>query len=256
MSKTKQIVIGLATLVLLAWFFIGCSNPVVVQKPIPAPAKAVEPIKKAVEPIKVVPPEPIKPVPVKPKPTVTSSRWEYAQINPMDRLRVDKVVYLYTKTVDRYKQVQNMRSDGVPAPVIFCLHMRESDNSFACHLHEGSPLLHRTRDEPKGRLPAPKDPPYTWEVSAEDAIYVCDRLQGDWTDLTNALKKIEYYNGRGYEKRGLVSPYVWAGTTVYTRGKYVADGQFDPMAVDRQLGAACVLKRMLELGITLPFAGN
>lgn len=230
----------------LAWLFCSCTAP---SKPV-AQEVATKPASEAPK-VAEVP----KPRVVKPK-TVTEQRWEDAQINPKDYLRVDKQVFLYTRTQDRYHKVEKMRPDGVPAPVIFCLHMRESDNSFACHLHEGSPLVHRTKYVPIGRLPAPNDPPYTWEDSAEDAIYVCDKLQGDWTDLTNSLKKVEYYNGRGYEKRGLPSPYVWAGTTAYERGKYVADGRFDPMAVDKQLGAACIFKRMLDLDITLPFAEN
>jgi lysozyme family protein len=48
----------------------------------------------------------------------------------------------------------------------------------------------------------------------------------------------------GYAKRGIPSPYIWASTDQYTRGKYVADGHFDPNAIDHQLGCAALINRM------------
>jgi hypothetical protein len=108
-------------------------------------------------------------------PSIQQKRWRAAKIKPAYQIAVDKAVMLYLRTQSRYETVQAMRSNGVPAPIIFCLHYRESSNSFRAHLHEGSSLLHRTRYVPKGRLLPPKEPPFTWEESAEDAIYVCDR---------------------------------------------------------------------------------
>ncbi len=55
---------------------------------------------------------------------------------------------------------------------------------------------------------------------------------------------MEMYNGPGYAKRGLPSPYIWAGTNQYAKGKYIADGHFDPNAVDHQLGCAGLIARM------------
>ena len=180
------------------------------------------------------------------------ARWNSATLRPQDTIRLDKAVALYRRTASRYEAVQRMRRDGVPAPVIFCLHYRESTNDFSRHLHEGSPLTHRTRFVPKNRLPN-AEPPFTWEQSAEDAIYVCDRLQGDWRSLARALDRIEGYNGLGYRARGLPSPYLWAGTVLYERGKFVGDGRFGATAVDAQLGCAAILKRMVQRGLVLPF---
>jgi lysozyme family protein len=146
-----------------------------------------------------------------------------------------------------------MRTNGVPAPLIFGFHMRESDNNFHCHLHEGSSLLHRTRDEPKGR-PLHPEPPYLFEVSAEDALYGYEHLEKhDWQHLESALQWAISYNGMGYDKRGLPSPYMWAGTNIYRSGKYVSDGRFDGHAVDKQLGLAAVMLRMKDHGIAMPF---
>ena len=48
---------------------------------------------------------------------------------------------------------------------------------------------------------------------------------------------------------GVPSPYLWSGTNVYTRGKFVRDGVYDPNAVSAQIGAVALLKRMAALGI-------
>jgi lysozyme family protein len=183
-----------------------------------------------------------------------ADRWNKAGIRPNWQIAVDKEVMFYLRNEERYKAIEKMRGDGVPAPVIFCLHYRESSHSFGRHLHEGSSLLHRTRDEPKGRLPHP-DPPYTFEQSAEDAIYVCDRLQGPFwrSDLTKSLDKIEGFNGYGYRRLGVPSPYMYSGTTVYDGGKFIADHVFSRNAKDQQLGCVALLKRLKEKGIAISF---
>lgn len=187
-------------------------------------------------------------------PSINRDRWNAAKIKPSWQIAVDKAVMLYLRTKDRYEAVENMRSNGVPAPVIFCLHYRESSNSFKCHLHEGSSLLHRTRDVPKNRLPPPDDPPYEWTHSAEDAIYVCDRLQGPWDTITWSVGKIIAYNGMGYDKRGVPSPYAYSGTNIYISGKFTSDGHYSSSAIDQQLGCVAILLRMREKGIAIKFA--
>ena len=54
----------------------------------------------------------------------------------------------------------------------------------------------------------------------------------------------EHYNGMGYSNRGLASPYVWAGTTKYTGGMYVADGEFSASAFDQRVGVAVIMKAL------------
>lgn len=182
-------------------------------------------------------------------------RWAKAQIRGMDAIRLDKAVARFLSSKPRYEAVQNMRPGGMPAEVVFVLHGRESTWSFNHHLHEGSPLSGRTRWVPKGRPLAP-DPPYTFEQSAEDALYVIKRLDRvNWTSGEDTLQAIEKFNGLGYQKYHpeVPSPYLWAATTLYTRGKYVADGKFDAAAVDKQLGCAAIFKRMQERGIKLLF---
>src|SRR5262249_23634365 len=49
------------------------------------------------------------------------------------------------------------------------------------------------------------------------------------------------------------SPYVWASTDQYIRGKYIADGHYDPNATDHQLGCAALLNRMAQMDPTIRF---
>jgi hypothetical protein len=53
---------------------------------------------------------------------------------------------------------------------------------------------------------------------------------------------LEKYNGLGYANKGIPSPYLWAGTDQYIKGKYVQDGKFNANYVDQQLGCAGILK--------------
>jgi lysozyme family protein len=187
------------------------------------------------------------------------SRWNAARINPAFSIALDLDVALFKKNMARYQAITAMRDNGVPASVIFCLHQRESSGNFRCHPHEGSPLTARTRYVPKGRLPLPAQPPFTFEQSAADAYYVCDRLDlVAWKSAQAALQGIESFNGLGYQKfhPDVPSPYLWNGTLINgraTRGKYTGDGHFDRAAVDKQLGVAAILLRLREQGIKAPW---
>lgn len=188
----------------------------------------------------------------KPKGTLQERRWVAAEIRPQWRGKIDAAVDRYIQTRGRYEAIERMRrAPSVPARVIFVLHGRESTWDFTKHLHEGSPLSGRTRWVPKGR-PKKGSPPFTFEQSAEDALYILKDMENwNWASLDSMLQNIETYNGLGYQKyhRDVPSPYLWSGTTVYERGKYVADGRFSRLAVDRQIGCAAILKRMRERGV-------
>jgi lysozyme family protein len=130
----------------------------------------------------------------------------------------------------------------IPWQIVAVLHTRESDGNFKRHLHNGDPLTARTVRVPKG-YPLVGEPPFTWEESARDALAL-DNLSGRpaWTDIATTLDRIERYNGLGYRRKGLPSPYLWAGTNHEPHGKYTRDGFFDPTASDKQPGAAGLLK--------------
>lgn len=179
------------------------------------------------------------------------ARWQAARLDPHFSIALDMESIRFKRLVGRYQKITDMRKNGVPAAIIYCLHQRESSGSFLCHPHEGSPLTQRTRFVPRGRLPN-VPPPYTFEQSAEDAYYVVDRLdQVEWPKRSAALQGIESFNGLGYQKYhpDVPSPYLWSGTTVYVRGKYTGDGKFDHAARDKQLGCAAILKSFEQRGL-------
>lgn len=130
---------------------------------------------------------------------------------------------------------------GVPWDVIGVIHYRESSGSFAGVLHNGQKIIgtgKKTTIVPKGRGPFK-----SWEEAAVDALMNCHPFAGknkDWS-IAGTLDLLERYNGLGYRNKGLPSPYLWAGTDQYVKGKYVADGKYDPNHVDQQLGVAALL---------------
>jgi lysozyme family protein len=62
------------------------------------------------------------------------------------------------------------------------------------------------------------------------------------------LYRFEKYNGFGYRRRGIVSPYLWSFSNQYTKGKYIADGKWSSEAVSRQCGAALLVKELVAQG--------
>jgi lysozyme family protein len=143
---------------------------------------------------------------------------------------------------DKYDEIEQLIK--VPWYVTGVVHYRESSLNFKRHLHNGDPLTARTVHVPAG-YPKTGNPPFTWVESAVDAFklkywHTCI----DWS-IENALNLIERYNGLGYKKKGLPSPYIWSWSNIYKIGKYVADGKFDPDVVDQQCGAAVLLKLLI-----------
>lgn len=137
---------------------------------------------------------------------------------------------------------------GVPWYFIAAVHALEASFNFRAHLHNGDfPLSQRTRQVPSGR-PLKWLPPSAWEDSAADALRLMGFTgQSDWS-LPRVLHRLEAYNGFGYRRAGRVSPYLWSFSTLYDRGKFVADGKFDPRARSQQCGAGVMLKVLADAG--------
>lgn len=175
-------------------------------------------------------------------------RWQKASVMPGLIHVIDGVSGRLIAAKERYITVALKTT--VPWPVIAVIHERESSQNWLASLAQGDPWDRPSVHVPKGRGPFP-----SWEAAAEDALVVCQPHAAHWTDwsIGGALCLLEQYNGLGYAARGLPSPYIWASTNQYSHGKYVADGHFDPNAVDRQIGCAALLARMslLDTSISL-----
>ena len=129
------------------------------------------------------------------------------------------------------------------------IHGMEASFNFKTHLHNGDPLTSRTVHVPAGRPPT-GSPPFAWEASAQDALTLekLDR-ESDFT-LPRILYLFEHYNGMGYRRFGVASPYLWSFSNQYTAGKFSQDGHFDPTLVSRQVGAAVPAERFAGGGRT------
>ncbi|MEY4952472.1 MAG: hypothetical protein RL299_896 [Pseudomonadota bacterium] len=167
-----------------------------------------------------------------------------ATLRPEHQQSADWHVAMMRQSKDRYQAVGKVV--GVPWPFIAAIHGLEASFNFRAHLHNGDhPLSQRTRQVPPGR-PRVWLPPSDWAASALDAIRLLGFAgQSDWS-LPRMLHRLEAYNGFGYRRSGRSSPYLWSFSNLFTSGKFVADGRFDPKAKSQQCGAAVMLK-LLDL---------
>lgn len=152
----------------------------------------------------------------------------------------------------RYQQIE--KATGVPWYIVAVIHERESSQDFTKQLAQGDPLSRKSTHVPSGRGPFlnhPTDKPGedAFFRGALDALIDCPPHASHWHDWTpgGAMTLLEEYNGLGYANHGIPSPYVWAGSDQYIKGKYVSDGVFDANKVDVQEGCAPLLFCMKKL---------
>lgn len=144
----------------------------------------------------------------------------------------------------RYEKVSE--TAGIPPKLIAALHWRESTGDFGTYLHQGDPLGKKAVHEPAD-IPIFK----TWEPAAEHALGQKAAIQRDYkidantTDEAALASYAERYNGLGYHNyHAQASPYVFAGTDQYKKGKYVGDGDWDGNYKDTQLGVVAMMRRL------------
>jgi lysozyme family protein len=151
----------------------------------------------------------------------------------------------------RYKAIE--AKTGVPWFIVAVIHERESGQDFSRSLAQGDPWNRVSVHVPKGRGPFT-----SFEDAAIDALVNCAPYAAQWRVWTpgGSLTLLEQYNGLGYANKGLPSPYIWAGTDQYVKGKYVADGKFDPEVIDKQLGCAGLIISMQAIDADVTFSGQ
>lgn len=182
--------------------------------------------------------------------TTNAERWNVAKFTHSTDINAQANKIMANRA--RYEAVSKLT--GVPWVVIGVIHYRESSGDFKGVLHNGDRIIGtggKTVKVPKGRGPFS-----TWEDAAVDALVICPPYAAknkDWS-ISGTLDILEKYNGLGYRTKGLPSPYLWAGTDQYVKGKYVADGKYDPNHVDKQLGVAALLRRLRDMpdGLGVP----
>lgn len=178
------------------------------------------------------------------KPMTYAEMFTQAKIKPEKLSEVKWVAQKIRANKPRYEAVVLSLANGMPYWFVGIIHFMEGGGKFSTHLHNGDPLTARTKNVPAGR-PVKGQPPFSWEESAIDALtYMKYDKVTDW-GIQNCLDLFERYNGMGYKKKGLPSPYLWSYTQFYTNGKYVKDGKYDPNAVSKQPGVAAIMKELL-----------
>jgi lysozyme family protein len=163
------------------------------------------------------------------------------------RTEANKVADKILANKKRYQVVE--RLTGVPWYFVALTHYRESSLNFSKNLCNGQPLNMRTTIVPKGRGPYA-----SFEDSAVDALVTIKKYSADldWS-FGPFCYRIEGYNGYGYWKKGIPSPYLWGGTNRQQVGKYVRDHIYDATVWDSQLGVLAILKCLMDKDATIVF---
>lgn len=123
----------------------------------------------------------------------------------------------------------------LPVILIAAIHYRERGGNLAYSLRNGSKI---------GK-----------ENFVSDAVKTIK--SGQWRDFQNAigmgkgtrnllamLQFAELWNGTGCADKGRINPYLYAGTNIYTAGKYVADGKWSSTEEDQQAGVLYLLTQI------------
>ena len=174
-------------------------------------------------------------------------------IKPSKYPEIDRTLDKIVANKTRYQTIGD--ESNVPWYMVGLIHSLECNLSFAKHLHNGDPLTARTVQVPAGR-PRTGTPPFSFEDSAKDALTIEGLSKwGNWT-IAGLLYKLEAYNGFGYYAKGIHSPYLWSYCNHYTKGKYVADGKYDPNAISLQCGVGVLLRRLRERQLIVLPDGN
>lgn len=176
------------------------------------------------------------------------ARWINAEFNQDASKRARSVAKRLVAAKDRYLPISTRT--GVPWFVIAVIHERESGQRWDRSLAQGDPWTRVSTHVPKGRGPFA-----SFEDAAYDALVNCAPNAARWSDWSagGTMTLLEMYNGLGYANKGRPSPYIWSGTDQYVSGKYVADGVYDPTAVDQQLGCATLIKAMGDIDSSVSF---
>lgn len=185
-------------------------------------------------------------------------QWDTMIINASRRSEAQRAAQYAVDHKDIYQQIE--KETSVPWPMVAVDHRRESDSqdkfgnpTFQSYLGNGQPLWVKTTIVPIGRGPfCDKGAPYLEMVQAfieggKDAYHIdkIDQVK-DW-QLEKILYYCELFNGAGYDAHGLPSPYLWGGTNIQRKGKFVADHKFSANAMDKQLGVAPILYMIAKI---------
>jgi lysozyme family protein len=116
-------------------------------------------------------------------------------------------------------------------------------------------------DEVAGASQAVESPPHPGPLPASGeretpgVVQTSDTclLMPGWT-WPRSCYEGELFNGFGPRAHGRRTGYLWSWTNIYTGGKYVADGKWDPDHIDEQCGMVPMMAALLRLDSPLALA--
>ncbi len=183
------------------------------------------------------------------------ANWDALQIRPEREQAAARTAKTLLAGKARY-QVVEARA-GVPWWFVGLCHYREGAFNFGTYLGNGQSLGRRTTIVPIGRGPFFGNTAF--EDGADDALTIQGFVNAaDWS-IERTAYRLEGFNGYGYHGKGVNSPYLYGGSTLYgppqaKAGKYVADHDFDADFIDTQLGTLVVLKALCALDASIGFS--
>ncbi len=141
---------------------------------------------------------------------------------------------------------------AVPKIVEAASFEREASSNFRLSPAQGDPWDRPSTHVPRG-LVFPN-----WNAAAIKAYQIdgLDKIGAANWSWPRGCYEEEAFNGFGPRNHGKHTGYLWAGTNIYTGGKYVADDVWDPNAQDEQLGVIPMMYRIVQLrpDLALPIA--
>jgi lysozyme family protein len=169
---------------------------------------------------------------------------------------VDATAERLLRFVDAGHYDEGCKATGVPIIVAAASFEREAGSNFNLNPAQGAPLHSRS-------MIIPHNGPFADWPTAQIAAYKIDGLDtigaANWSWEMGCYKE-EAFNGFGPRAHGMHTGYLWAGSNIYTGGKYVSDGVWDRSAIDQQLGVIPMMLRMVQmrpsLALPLPFPGT
>lgn len=177
-----------------------------------------------------------------------STAWDAMQVPS----QADAAVQAQAERLYGYKDRYTVSeaNTGVPWWMLAAMHYRQLDCDFTRTILNGDRI-----DQATEHFPAGVGPWSDWESSANFAL-IFDGLdtigEGAWT-IERVLYQLEAYDEWGYWRRGFVSPFLFAFTDQYTRGRIVTSGEFFAATVDAQIGCAPLIARLAELDPSVVF---
>lgn len=181
-------------------------------------------------------------------------RWKTATYKPEGMALARKFARRALAKKDRYialvAEIKRRHNLDVPWWVVPLIHEREclgGVDNWTCNIAQGWKFNQKSKHKPYNG-------PFTsWTEAAIQALvgeHPYAARNTNWSG-GGVMTINEQYNGTGYARKGLPSPYIWAWSNHYKKGKYIADNKYDPEKVDTQLGVAIALKAMMELDPTI-----